>query len=331
MCLLGWKENCIGILYQSFLGISTPVLEKLHLFPGSLPSIMDTNFQIYEGSENTVRYIALILALLLGAGICAAAGGFADLGWLWILPAGFLGSLVALLGTFFLVLWLSCLAVDVDKPQKKDSPYYRTLTYIAADLVVWILRMRVHTKGLEKTPKQGRFLLVCNHINDLDPVLLLSFFKKSQLAFISKRENDTMFLVGKVMHKLQCQLINRENDREALKTIINCIRLIQEDQVSVAVFPEGYTSMDGLLHPFRSGVFKIAQKAKVPIVVCTVQNTNKVFRNAKGLKPTDVHLHLLTVLQPEEFAGLTAVELGNRIHAMMAEDLGPDLVLKETP
>lgn len=331
MCLLGWKKTLMGILYQSFIRISTPVLEKLHLFPGSLPGIMDINFRIDKGREDFVRYIVLILAFLLAVFFCAAGGGFADLGWLWILPVGFLGSLAALLVTFFVVLWISCVVVDMDKPQKKDSHYYRMLTYMAADLVIWILRMRVRTSGLEKTPKQGRFLLVCNHINDLDPVLLLSYFKKSQLAFISKRENDTMFLVGKVMHKIMCQLINRENDREALKTIIACIRLIQEDQVSVAVFPEGYTSLDGLLHPFRSGVFKIAQKAKVPIVVCTVQNTNKVFRNAKALRPTDVHLHVLTVLQPEEFAGMTAVELGNHIHAMMAEDLGPDLVLQETP
>jgi hypothetical protein len=53
-----------------------------------------------------------------------------------------------------------------------------------------------------------------------------------------------------------------------------------------------------------------------------------VFHNAKRLKPTDVHLHLLGVLQPEQLQGMTAVEVGNRVHAMMAEDLGPDLVLQ---
>ena len=278
-----------------------------------------------------MRYIALILALVLAVIICFAAGGFAGFTWLWLLPVGFLGSLLAMAVVLFLTLWISCALVNTQKPQEKDSPYYRRLTYLMTDVALWLLRMRVHTKGLEQTPKQGRFLLVCNHINDLDPVLLLNQFKKSQLAFISKRENDQKPFVGELMHKLQCQLINRENDREALKTIINCIRLIGEDAVSIAVFPEGYTSMDGLLHPFRSGVFKIAQKAKVPIVVCTVQNTNKVFKNIKTLTPTDIHLHLLGVIQPEEFEGITAVELGNRIHAMMAEDLGPDLVLKETP
>ena len=277
------------------------------------------------------RYTLMGLALLASAGICAGAGGFESLNWLWLLPVGFAASLVGLILLFFLLVWVSCLFVDMEKPQEKDNAYFRFMSITAAQIAIWVLRMRVHTKGLEKLPKQGRFLLVCNHINNLDPVTLLAYFGKRQLAFISKRENSTMFLVGKLMHKIMCQLINRENDWEALKTIITCIRLIQEDQVSIGVFPEGYTSMDGLLHPFRSGVFKIAQKAKVPIVVCTIQNTNKPFRNIRRLKPTDVHLHLLDVLQPEAFEKLTAVELGNRIHAMMAEDLGPDLVLKETP
>ncbi len=277
-----------------------------------------------------IRYIALALALLLAVGICTI-GGTSGLNWLWGLPLSFLGSLVILAAIFFLTLWVSTLFVDTEKVQEKDNPFYRALTQTTARLAIWILRMQVHTRGLENTPKDGRFLLVCNHLSLLDPVTLLAFFSKSQLAFISKRENDSMFLVGKLMHKMLCQLINRENDREALKTIINCIRIIQEDKASIAVFPEGYIHGDNLLHPFRSGVFKIAQKTKVPIVVCTMQNTWKVKKNMPHLKPTDVHLHLVGVVQPEDFEGLTTVDIANRVHAMMAQDLGPDLVLQETP
>ena len=278
-----------------------------------------------------MRYGMLILSLLGSLGICLGTDSFANLNWLWLLPLCFVGCFVGLFILVFLVLWIMCLAVDLEKPQEKDNRFYRWMTQSFAQLAMWVLLMRVHTKGLEKLPKKGRYLLVCNHINDLDPVTLLAYFPKSQLAFISKRENTTMFLVGKLMHKLMCQLINRENDREALRTIITCIDMLKKDMVSVAVFPEGYTSLDGLLHPFRSGVFKIAQKANVPIVVCTIQNTNKVFRNAKHLKPTHIHLHLLDVLQPEDFTGMTTVDLGNKVHAMMAEDLGPELVLQETP
>jgi len=273
--------------------------------------------------------IATVTALALAAVICASTGAFATLAWLWLLPVSGLGIFLVLALIVFLTLWLLCAIVKMDVPQEKDSRFYRTVTYLVVEAAMTILQMRVHTKGLEKTPKQGRFLLVCNHINDMDPVTLLWFFRKSKLAFISKRENDQKFLVGPLMHKILCQPINRENDREALKTILKCISIIKEDKASIAVFPEGYTSLDGLLHPFRSGVFKIAQKAKVPIVVCTLQNTQYIFKNAMRLKPTHVHLHLIDVLTPEQLEGLTAVEIGNRVHAMMAEDLGPELVLKQ--
>lgn len=278
-----------------------------------------------------MRYGMLILSLLGSLGICLGTDSFAGYHWLWVLPLSFVGCFLALLVLMFLVLMIMCRLVDMEKPQKQDSPFYRWMAQSIARLAEWVLLMQVHTRGMEQLPKEGRFLLVCNHINDLDPVLLLSRFPRSQLAFISKRENATMFVVGKMMHKMMCQLINRENDREALRTIITCIDMLKKDMVSVAVFPEGYTSMDGLLHPFRSGVFKIAQKANVPIVVCTLQNTNKVFRNAKHLKTTHVHLHLLKVLYPEDFADMTTVELGNYVHTMMAEDLGPALVLQENP
>ena len=263
-----------------------------------------------------------LLSLLLSALLCLGNGGFETLTWLWLLPCGFLGCFLGLAVLAFLLLWFFCAIVDLEKPQEKDSPFYRWLTGVFTQAAMPILRMRVHTQGMEKVPQSGRFLLVCNHLNDLDPVVLLEHFKDKQLAFISKRENSTMFLVGKLMHKLQCQMINRENDREALKTILKCIQLIKEDKASVAVFPEGYTSRDHKFHSFRHGVFKIAQKTKIPVVVCTITDTFKVFGNAKKLKPTDVELHVVAVMQPEEYEGLATVEMGERIHAMMAADLG---------
>ncbi len=266
---------------------------------------------------------------LLAAVFCGVSGGFSGLTWLWLLPVSFLGAFLALAVLTFLLVWLAAAVVRTDKEQEKDSKFYRWLIELLAQAALPVLQARVHTKGLEKTPEEGRFLLVCNHLNDLDPVVLLHFFRGKQLAFISKRENTTMFLVGKLMHKIQCQLINRENDREALKTIIKCIQLIREDKASIAVFPEGYTSRDHKFHNFRSGVFKIAQKTGVPIVVCTVTNTYKAFSNAAHLKPTDIRLHLVDVIQPEDYAGITTVELGNRIHAMMAQDLGPDYAPEE--
>ena len=270
--------------------------------------------------------VIIVLSVAAAAGICAWGGGFAGLSWLWRLPLGFAGSFLALIAAAFLVLWISCAFVRLDREQTQDSPYFRFLMKLYTPAILSILLTRVEASGLEKTPQSGRFLLVCNHLSDLDPVVLMSHFPDSQLAFISKRENQNMFIVGKVMHRLLCQMINRENDREALKTIIRCINLVQEDKVSIAVFPEGYTSLDHLLHHFRNGVFKIAQRTKIPIVVCTVQGTEQILHNVLRLRPTRVKLHLLDVMEAEEYAHLSATEIGTRVHDLMARDLGPDRV-----
>ena len=271
----------------------------------------------------------LAASALIALLICGATGAFLGLAWLWILPLSFLGAFVVLAGLAFGFPWIMCKLVDQSKPQEKDSKFYRAMMHLYVDAVLTIARVTVNTRGLEQTPKSGRFLLVSNHIDNVDPAFLLTYFRKSQLAFISKQEVQDFFLVGELMHKILCQPINRENDREALKTILKCIQIIKEDKASIAVFPEGYIQPDKKLHHFRPGVFMIATKTKVPIVVCTLRGTPTVVSNFIHLKPSTVDLHLLKVIYPEEYESLTTVELADRIYQMMAEDLGPDLVAQE--
>lgn len=276
---------------------------------------------------NGCRIGSLLSALL----ICWFSGGFQSLHWLWILPVSFAGTYFLLFCLLFVFLLIICKRVDISVPQEHDSPFYRKALQLYVDAALGILKTRFHTRGLEKIPTDGRFLVVCNHLDIMDPVILLKFFSKHQLAFISKRENANMFIVGKMMHKTMCQMINRENNREGLKTILTCIRLLKEDEVSIAVFPEGYTSLDVKLHHFRSGVFKIATKAKVPIVVCTVENSQSILRSSAKLKPVDVNFHVLDVIRPEQYEGMTAVEISSRIYDLMLEDLGPAYIPDEEP
>jgi len=248
---------------------------------------------------------------------------------LWQTVLIFVFIWLLLMGLAFGFLWLCCRAVDQEKPQEEDSPFYRAVMYLYIEALITLVGVRIHTEGLEKTPKDGRFLLVCNHLFLADPGILLHCFKKSQLAFITKKENQSMFIVGPIMHKILCQPLDRENDRSALKTILRCIQLIKEDKVSIGVFPEGYTSKDGKLHHFRSGAFKIAQKANVPIVVCTIRNTRMIFKNLAKLKKTDVPVHLVEVIPAEELKGKTTVEIADRVYEAMIADLGENF--RENP
>ena len=266
-----------------------------------------------------VTALSLILAVLEALG-----------GVLWLLPLYFVGNFAVLALLAFLFLVVVSYIVDLDKEQENDDPFYRRVAELYAEALIQIMQVRVHARGLEQTPREGRFLLVCNHQFLADPGVLLHHFKDSQLAFISKKENRDLFCVGRIMHKFLCQTLDRENDRQALKTILKCIQLIREDKVSVAVFPEGGTNHDDKLHPLKAGVFKIAQKADVPIVVCTINNTRPIFKNAAKLRPTDVELHLVGVIPAEELKGRTAVDISNQVYAMMLSDLGEEMRYIET-
>lgn len=268
--------------------------------------------------------ILTVLSVAAALGLCFGTGAFDSFHWLWLLPVSGVLAFLLLAALAFGFLVLVCHFVDPDQQREEDSKFFRTMVNWYVEAALFLLPVEIKTQGLEKTPKSGRFLLVCNHLHDIDPAFLLRCFKKSQLAFIAKREVRDMFLVGKVLPMLLCSLVNRENDREALKTIIRCIKLIKEDKVSVAVFPEGYIRPDRKLHPFRPGVFKIAQKANVPVVVCTLRDTHLALKKILSGKKAVVELHLLDVVPAETVTSMTTVALAQMIHDMMAQDLGPE-------
>ena len=268
-----------------------------------------------------------LLSALLGAALCALTVGFDTFAAIPVWLAGFVLTFALCLLGCFLAAWFPSKKVDPSIPQDGDDPYVRTLVKLYAAPVFRLLGCRIHATGTEKLPADGRFLLVCNHLFDLDPGVPLTLFPDAQLAFISKKENLQMPVIGPLMLKLQCQLIDRENDREALKTILRCISILKEDKANIAVFPEGRITKDGkLLHSFRPGVFKIAQKANVPIVVCTLNGTQNIVSNIKKLRRTDIDFHLLEVIPAEALKGVTTVEISDRVHALMAADLGAENV-----
>ena len=258
-----------------------------------------------------ITVFSLICAVLafIGGGLLAAV---------LALIAGWIGGLLLVL--LFLV--AVCLPVDREIPPENDSKFFRLIAKLYIDLALHLGRIELRTEGLEKIPKEGRFMLVCNHLNELDPAVLLHCFASSQLAFISKKENKYLPIISQVMHKLMCPLIDRENDREALKTILRCIDMIRQDKVSIGVFPEGYVSLDGRLRHFRGGVFKIAQKTGVPIVVCTIRNTKKAMRDLFAMRKTWIELHLVDVVSAEDVKAAATMDMAERVYEIMISDLG---------
>ena len=275
-----------------------------------------------------IRFL-MLLSLILSTVVSLVLGAFESYTWLWTMPLLALGSFVVLMLGLYIYLHIMSCRVDKSAEQDGDDPRYRKLVEMLIASLLPLVSLNVKAKGVEKVPAEGRFMLVCNHNCDLDPAPILYALPGRQLAFIAKKEVRDFYLIGSFLHKIQGQFINRENDREALKTIIKCIQIIKEDKGSVAVFPEGRISEDRKFHHFRPGVFKIAYKTKVPVVVCTLKNNRDMLSNFLHLKGTDVQFSVLEVIQPEEFLDIPTTELAERVYQTMAADLGPENVAEE--
>lgn len=289
-----------------------------------LVSFCAVGLAVFAGMSGLLFRCLAAGAAVIGALVCAAEGHF----WTFLCVFA-LADVVLILVAFGYLVWV-CGKVDLNEPQAEhDDPFYRKVMNLYIRALMDLVLVRGHYRGVEKVPTEGRFMLVCNHLFFADPGVLLDAFPKSQLAFITKQENQKLPIINKFMHKILCQNLDREDDRQALKVILKCIQLIKNDEVSVAVFPEGYTSKDGKLHHFRSGVFKIAQKTKVPIVVCTIQNTKAILTNVQKLRHTDVELHLVEVIQPEDYEGMTTVALADMVYEKMIGDLGEEFRAEE--
>ena len=178
-------------------------------------------------------YVFLVLALLASCALTWAASGFASLHALWQVPVFFAGSFLALVLLFLLVVLISCLFVDPKKLLEKPSGYFRFLLNEFCRLALALGGVHVNVTGLEKVPRDSRFLLVSNHRFAFDPLVFYSSMPWADLAFLSKKENFSIFVVAQIMRKVLCLPVDRNNDRESLQSILKAIQFIKDDKLSL--------------------------------------------------------------------------------------------------
>ena len=223
---------------------------------------------------------------------------------------------------FCAVLFVMSLTVNIDEPQKKDSLFFRNMTAFALGFMLKLLRVKVSVSGLENIP-EGRFLLVQNHRSMFDPLVSLCAFNKYQLGFITKPENMKIPVIGKFAHRICCLPIDRDNARNAVKTINAAADYLKNDVCSVGLYPEGTRNRQSgeEILPFRNGSLKIATKAGVPVVVTSISGTELVKRNAP-FKKTAVELKVCGVVPAETVSASTTAELSEITRKLLCDGLG---------
>jgi 1-acyl-sn-glycerol-3-phosphate acyltransferase len=237
----------------------------------------------------------------------------------WNIPLMFIGFWLFFFVIF--VLFLIFIANLHSKKTKVIKPkgIYPFLIYHVAVFLRTIWNLKVVFEDQDKLPKDKKFLLVLNHQSMLDPIILISLLRDYQFSFIVKDSLIRVPFVGRYLHASGFLPIDRKNDRKAMENILLGIKRLEFGQ-TMTIFPEGTRSKSPVLGEFRSGAFKIAQKAQAPIVVAVVDGFYKK-RTRLPLVPGKIYIKIVDILPYENIKDLHTNDISQQIHNLMEKSL----------
>ncbi len=199
--------------------------------------------------------------------------------------------------------------------RESRAEIYKHMQELAKNLVK-STGMELEVRGRENLPEKGPVLYVPTHKSVFDIVILLTIIDDPAI-YIGKKEVQKMPYVNKWFDALGCIYIDREDMREALKSILEGIKELKEGQ-SIVLFPEGTRSMSNDIKPFKEGGFKLATKTKVPVVPIALSNTYKVFEEKKRIQRTKV---IVSIGEPIITEDLSKEEL-SKLPKIVEEKVG---------
>ncbi len=262
--------------------------------------------------------VFLLLFLLLSA---LAAWGVALLGGGWLLAA------LAFLLVFALVqlAWLGVFAfllrkVDLTQEGAVQDSRARFVTEKTCEYLCFLAGAIPSFIGLDKLPRDRSFLLVSNHRSLFDPLLLMWKLAPYHIAFITKPANYNYPFFRQIGSAGGYLTIDRENNREALKTILRAADYLKRGVCSIGIYPEGTRSKTGELLPFHHGSFKVAQRGGAPVAVCCVSGTEKLKRGLL-LRPHRVRFEVLELIEAERVKAMSTAELAEYSSALIEKAL----------
>ena len=112
-------------------------------------------------------------------------------------------------------------------------------------------------------------LFVANHVAALDPLALIAI-SKQPVSFISKKENEKTFVVGRFIKAIDGLFLDREDAFQAVRLFREAKANMERERISYCIYPEGTRIQDRYSRttlPFHPGSLKIAYMAQSPIVL----------------------------------------------------------------
>ncbi len=211
--------------------------------------------------------------------------------------------LALLFAILYLIIGIPVLAVEwiIGKfnRQAADISQLRMVQW-AFKVILFICGTKVTVIGEEHVPTDVPVLYIGNHRSYFD--IIITYARCPRLTgYVAKDNMEKVPLLRIWMRRLHCLFINRENVKEALKTILAGIDNIKNG-ISMCIFPEGTRNKsDEQMLPFKEGSFKMAEKTGCPIIPMAITNSAEILENHfPKVKPVHVIVEYGAPIYPNE-------------------------------
>jgi len=187
----------------------------------------------------------------------------------------------------------------VDNSQNLDNYEVRPkcIRYLLGYLVLFLgtFLTKIKLKGTDNIPKNGPFIVVCNHFNRLDPPFVIYAIKKP-INFLMASDQIVEAEIMWAPWLYGFIPTNRKNI--APSTIRRSLGALQNGEI-VGIFPEG-NATEQVLRKSKNGAAYLAMNANVPILPMSIIGMDNIWANwFKGIRQ-NLQINIGKPFMPEQ-------------------------------
>ncbi len=258
----------------------------------------------------------LLVILLMLAGVYSYLFYFTNLSlyfyFLWI-------PLSILLSFLTFVLFVLFIFIFWKRTDPKGKIRHKILHQVC-HLILILANVHVKVVGKDNIPNET-FVCYANHKSDIDPIALY-YGLHSICSVVGKKSLFKIPIIKDCQKVFGAIALDRNNDREAAKSMIEAIKLIKSG-LSFMIFPEGgIKSRDTEeMVNLRAGAYKLVTKSGALLLPVTILGSSNTKKRKTILKRVNITLIIHKALNNDVYMNYNTTELGNMVIDLVNEDI----------
>jgi 1-acyl-sn-glycerol-3-phosphate acyltransferase len=166
--------------------------------------------------------------------------------------------------------------MTAQKLKYKHGKAYRVMYRGVQHILKCIFRLlyRLSITGVDKIPREGKYIICSNHISYVDPVVIGASIPRI-IYFMAKRELFSLSFISNLVTFFNAFPVNRNSfDR---KPIERSLKVLKNGNL-LGLFPEGSRSVDGVIRKGKKGIGLLSILSGAKIIPVAISGTNNIIQ-----------------------------------------------------